>query len=151
MNNFFQAIKFKVTPWPERLSMKVVSLCAIKDINFLKKYMYLDPKKTLEIGKNCTRSLFRWPFVLPIRSNKLVLDLLKLLRDYSRSLKIQRLEGIGQAVLDTVRRASWGKNQKLLICIWPLLCSMSCYTITLAKGNWEFLGIPRIFLRIPNS
>ena len=28
-----------------------------------------------------------------------------------------------QAVLDTVRRASWGKNQKRLICIWPSLCS----------------------------
>ena len=26
------------------------------------------------------------------------------------------------AVLDTVRRASWGKNQKRLICIWPRRC-----------------------------
>ena len=31
INNFFQAIKFKVAPWLESLSMKVVSSFAIKD------------------------------------------------------------------------------------------------------------------------
>lgn len=49
MNNFFQAIKFKVVPWLERLmGMKVVSSCAIKDINFFKYCMYLNKKKNMK-------------------------------------------------------------------------------------------------------
>ena len=64
-NNFFQAIKFKVAPWLERLSMKVVSSCAMKDINFFKSHTYLNPKKKTWNSSNLYRDS-SWPFVLPM-------------------------------------------------------------------------------------